>query len=74
MFKREGASFLSRYEEFLRLAGTDCAENVVKRTVGSDLESREFWKEAIQSLEEPLSQLEALLPSVLPAESVKTIQ
>jgi oligoendopeptidase F len=66
MFKKEGTEFLPKYEEFLRLAGSDTAENVVKRTVGRDLETREFWTEAIHSLEEPLTQLEALLPKVLP--------
>lgn len=64
-FKKEGADFLPRYEEFLRLAGSDTAENVVRRTIGQDLEKAQFWSEAIQSLEEPLSRLEALLPKVL---------
>jgi oligoendopeptidase F len=66
MFKQEGAGFLRKYEEFLRLAGSDTAENVVQRTVGRDLESPDFWSEAIQSLEEPLKRLETLLPKVLP--------
>ncbi len=65
MFKNEGAAFLFKYEEFLRLAGSDTAENVVKRTVGRDLEKPEFWSEAIQSLEEPLHRLDALLPKVV---------
>jgi oligoendopeptidase F len=67
MFKNEGPSFLSKYEEFLRLAGSDSAENVVKRTVGRDLENPDFWNEAIRTLEEPLNRLEKLLPKVLPA-------
>ena len=66
MFNAAGSEFLSQYEQFLRLAGSDTAENVVKRTLGRDLETPEFWSEAIQSLEEPLSRLEALLPKVLP--------
>ncbi len=65
MFKNEGSAFLTKYEEFLRLAGSDTAENVVKRTVGQDIEKPEFWSEAIRSLEAPLAQLEALLPKVL---------
>jgi oligoendopeptidase F len=65
MFKNEGAAFLSKYEEFLRLAGSDTAENVVQRTVGRNLEKPEFWSEAIQSLEEPLQRLDALLPKVV---------
>jgi oligoendopeptidase F len=63
-FKREGASFLSSYEELLRRAGSDTVENVVRQTVGSDLESSDFWLDAIRSLEEPLSQLDILLPKV----------
>ena len=64
MFKKEGDGFLPKYEEILRRAGSDTAENVVKQTVGRDIEKTEFWSEAIQSLEEPLSQLQALLPKV----------
>jgi len=67
MFKREGDSFLPKYEEFLRRAGSDTAENLVKQTVGRDIEKTEFWSEAIQSLEEPLSQLQALLPKLTTA-------
>jgi oligoendopeptidase F len=66
MFKKEGAAFLPRYEQLLRLAGSDGAENVVKRAVNGDLESSEFWTEAIQSLAEPLARLEGALPKVLP--------
>ncbi|HZD42334.1 MAG TPA: M3 family oligoendopeptidase [Terriglobales bacterium] len=61
-FKKEGAAFLSRYEEFLRLAGSDKVESVVKRTLGCDLEKPDFWATAIESLEEPLTHLESLLP------------
>jgi oligoendopeptidase F len=66
MFKKQGASFLPKYEDFLRLAGSDTAENVVKRTVGEDIEKEDFWTEAIRSLEEPLNRLQALAPRVLP--------
>jgi len=66
MFKKEGPNFLPKYEEFLRLAGSDTAENVVKRTIGMDIGNPNFWSEAIKSLEEPLNQLHALAPKVLP--------
>ncbi len=66
MFKANGSEFLAQYEQFLRLAGSDTAENVVKQTLGRDLETPQFWSEAIKSLESPLSRLEALLPSILP--------
>jgi len=65
MFKKEGATFLPKYEEFLRLAGSDTAENVVKRTVGKDIEQPDFWSAAIQSLKEPLDRLQKILPAVL---------
>ena len=66
MFNAAGSEFLPRYEDFLRLAGSDTAENVVRQTLGRDLQSPEFWTEAIQSLEQPLSRLQAMLPQVLP--------
>ena len=67
MFKDQGAEFLPKYEEFLRLTGSDTPENIARHTINRDLESSEFWIEAIKSLEEPFSQLETLLPKVLPS-------
>jgi oligoendopeptidase F len=66
LFQQEGADFLPRYEEFLRLTGSHTAENLARLTLGCDLESPEFWARAIQTLEEPLKRLEELLPQVLP--------
>jgi len=65
MFKQEGETFLPKYEEFLRRAGSDTAENVVKQTVERDIGKTEFWTDAIRSLAEPLGQLQALLPKVM---------
>ena len=65
-FKEEGPDFLPRYEEFLRLTGSDTAENVARRSIGRDLETPDFWVEAIRSLEDPLARLEEVLPEVLP--------
>ena len=67
MFRKEGPDFLPRYENFLRLTGSDTAENVAKRSLGSDLAKPDFWVQAIRSLEGPLSQLEAMAPRVLAA-------
>ncbi len=61
MFKKEGKDFLPKYEEFLRLSGSDTAENVAKRSIGHDLESPEFWVQSIHTLKEPLEQLKKLL-------------
>ena len=69
MFKKEEREFLPRYEEFLRLTGSDTPENVARRTIGRDLESPEFWAEAILSLKKPLDDLETILPRVLPLAS-----
>ena len=61
MFKKDPGEFLPRYEEFLRLAGSESAENLVQNTMGRDIENPEFWAEAIDSLEEPAVRLEILL-------------
>ena len=61
MFKEEGKDFLPKYEEFLRLTGSDTAENVAKRSIGHDLESPEFWVQSIRTLNEPLKKLKDLL-------------
>jgi oligoendopeptidase F len=66
MFKKDGARFLPKYEELLRLAGSDTAEKVVKRTIGQNVEETEFWVQAIVSLEEPLNRLRTIVPEVLP--------
>ncbi len=61
MFKKEGDDFLPKYEEFLRLTGSDTAENVARRSIGHNLESPEFWKDSIHTLSEPLKKLKDLL-------------
>jgi len=61
MFKQQGKDFLPKYEEFLRLTGSDTAENVAKRSIGHDLESPEFWAQSIKTLNEPLKKLRDLL-------------
>ena len=59
-FREEGAAFLPRYEEFLRRTGSDTAENVARGVLGVDLESPGFWSDAIDTLAEPVEQLETL--------------
>jgi len=65
MFARESTSFLPKYEEFLRLAGSDTAENVVKKTIGADLKNPDFWADSIRSLEKPLIELQTLALKVI---------
>jgi oligoendopeptidase F len=72
-FKRQGPSFLPRYEAFLRRTGSGPAEDVAKQALGWDLESPEFWARAIESLDEPMQQLSALLPKLLPDVSVQRL-
>ena len=67
-FKEQGSSFLPRYEEFLRMTGSATAEEVARRTIACELESPEFWRAAIETLRQPLEQLDALLPAVLTPE------
>ena len=59
MFKKEGATSCAEYEEFLRLTGSDTAENVVRAKPSDEIlrTVRSFWSEAIRSLEEPLNRL-----------------
>ena len=64
MFKKNPVEFLPRYEEFLRLAGTEPAEKLVQHTLGRNIEEPQFWGEAIDSLEEPLARLEKLLAEI----------
>ena len=66
MFKKDPSEFLPKYEEFLRLAGSEPAEKLVQHTIGRDIEQPQFWAEAIDSLEEPLARLEMLVAEVLP--------
>ena len=70
MFREQGAAFLPRYEQFLRLTGSDTAEGVARRTLGRDLDSPEFWTDAIKTLEEPLALFEDILPRVMPGRGV----
>jgi oligoendopeptidase F len=59
--KEEGRSFLPKYEEFLRLTGSDTVEGAVRRAIGADTTKPEFWAKAVQSLAEPLSLYRRLL-------------
>lgn len=56
--KKQGAAFLPRYEAFLRASGRGKAHEVAKATLGKDLETPGFWREAIDTLIEPLDALE----------------
>jgi len=61
IFKQEGREFLNKYEEFLRLSGSDTAENVAKKTIGKDLTKPDFWIDAIRTLEKPYQEFSEIL-------------
>ncbi len=59
LYKQQGGEeFFPRYEEFLRSTGSATAEEVARQTLDCDLESPEFWRDAIETLREPVEQLE----------------
>lgn len=58
-YEKEGPDFLPRYERYLKLTGSDSAENVVRRTVGLELTEPAFWSDAIRGLVGVLDRLEA---------------
>jgi oligoendopeptidase F len=66
-FKKEGASFLPKYEELLRLTGSDTAEGVAKRSLGVDIEQEDFWLDSLALVDEDMKQFEAVVPGVLEA-------
>ncbi len=50
--KLEGPDFLKRYEQLLKLTGSDSAEGVAKRCLGVDLEQPDFWHASIDLIEQ----------------------
>jgi oligoendopeptidase F len=50
LFKEQGPAFLPKYEDFLRLTGSDGVEGVAKRTLGADVTDPAFWASAITSM------------------------
>jgi oligoendopeptidase F len=61
LFKQQGPAFLAKYEDFLRLTGSDGVEGVAKRALGVDVTDPAFWASAITSMREPLKQYRELL-------------
>ena len=61
MFKKEGPTFLPKYENFLRLTGSDTVENVARKTLGVDISKPKFWAKSIQSMDSSLKLYRKLL-------------
>jgi len=60
-FKDEGPGFLSAYEDFLRKSGSMSCEDVVKSSLGENIQDPAFWARAIQRLKQPQAKLQQLL-------------
>jgi len=58
-FLRTGPDFLPRYEKFLALTGIATCEEVVRRSLGSDLRDPGFWKQALAGIEPRAREFEA---------------
>jgi oligoendopeptidase F len=65
--KREGASFLPRYEALLRLTGSDTAEGVARRALGVDLEAPDFWEASIDLIDADAERFDAAVAGLFPA-------
>lgn len=59
-FERSGASFLSRYEAFLRETGSATCEDAVRRTLGWEIREPSFWEGAIKACNGPIEAYERL--------------
>ena len=73
-YLEEGPAFMPKWLAFLRETGQAEAHVVAARTLGEDLESEEFWRRAIASLEPDLAELEALAPRVFRAEAPRSFR
>ncbi|MCB2154512.1 M3 family oligoendopeptidase [bacterium] len=63
--KAEGASFLPKYEQLLRLTGSDVSEGVAKRSIDVDLTGPAFWEETIEGIRADLAKFQEVVPKVL---------
>lgn len=59
--REEGPDFRARYEELLRLTGSDTAEEIARRCLEVDLEGPEFWNASIDLIEADLHRFEHAL-------------
>ena len=60
-FRREGASFLPKYEQFLLATGSASCEDAVKSTLGWDIGTKAFWAQAIAGCGESVDAFEAAI-------------
>ncbi|MBL9205996.1 MAG: M3 family oligoendopeptidase [Opitutaceae bacterium] len=60
-FRKEGPSFLTRYEAFLQASGRASCEDAVQSTLGWDIRTPDFWTEAIDACGEAINDFEGAL-------------
>jgi len=60
-FAEQGTDFLEQYEYFLKISGSYDCEEVVSKSLGEDITSKDFWADSIKTLEEPLGKLKEIL-------------
>ncbi len=60
-FTEQGTDFLEQYEYFLKISGSYDCEEVVSKSLGEDITSKEFWADSIRTLKEPLVKLKGIL-------------
>jgi oligoendopeptidase F len=60
-FRSEGSEALNAFERFLALSGKMSAEDVVRETLGEDIEDPNFWAKMIDGLQHPFAQYQELL-------------
>ena len=59
-FAEQGRDFLEQYEYFLKISGSYDCEEVVLKSLGEDITSKDFWADSIKTLEEPLNRLKEI--------------
>ena len=59
LYRKEGPSFLAKYEAFLRQSGSLSCEDVVQTTIGADIRRKDFWLGALDEIAADLREFEA---------------
>jgi oligoendopeptidase F len=67
LYRKEGASFVPKYEQLLSSGGSDTPSVLLAR-VGVNLDDPNFWQEGVQALRDLIDQEEALADKLYPAE------
>lgn len=67
LYRKEGASFVPKYEQLLASGGSDTPSALLAR-VGVNLDDPNFWQEGVQALRDLIDQEEALAHKLYPAE------